>query len=191
MSAFEDYCIVCEKICPSDSVYCSNGCKLSDQQATTSPTLSSCSVHTHNNNNNNIQFNNGPQLISPLLTPQLYNNNNISQQLQESNNITSPHFNNNNQQHLSIAHHQTLNTSQSFKGLSYESPLLACSTNSNSCLNDLDSNRLDLNTPSENTRRRSGNKLQINQSAPSNISDILSNTSENYKKWLNSSSFIQ
>lgn len=50
MSAFNDYCIVCEKLCASQSAYCSEECKLKD-------------------NKSHFNFNNVPQLISPALQP--------------------------------------------------------------------------------------------------------------------------
>ncbi|CDR44573.1 CYFA0S15e00188g1_1 [Cyberlindnera fabianii] len=50
MSAFDDYCIVCEKLCTGASAYCSEECKLQD-------------THTH------FTINNAPQLISPMLQP--------------------------------------------------------------------------------------------------------------------------
>ena len=51
MSAFNDYCIVCEKICTNHAVYCSDECKLRD-------------TRSHFQFNNNV-----PQLISPVLQP--------------------------------------------------------------------------------------------------------------------------
>ncbi|KAH3680419.1 hypothetical protein WICMUC_000350 [Wickerhamomyces mucosus] len=51
MSAFNDYCIVCEKLCSLTSVYCSNECKLKDNDS-------------HFDFDSNI-----PELISPVLQP--------------------------------------------------------------------------------------------------------------------------
>lgn len=48
MSAFNDYCIVCEQLC--SSTYCSDSCKEKDTQS-------------------KFTFNNVPQLISPVLQP--------------------------------------------------------------------------------------------------------------------------
>ncbi|KAH3671609.1 hypothetical protein OGAPHI_000312 [Ogataea philodendri] len=67
MSAFNDYCLVCEKICANNSVYCSEECKVADQQVTASPTLSSCSSVQSAPSQN---FNSIPTIISPILTPQ-------------------------------------------------------------------------------------------------------------------------
>lgn len=50
MSAFNDYCLVCEKICTGRSVYCSDECKNQDTQS-------------------HFEFSNAPQLISPVLQP--------------------------------------------------------------------------------------------------------------------------
>ncbi|CCH45719.1 hypothetical protein BN7_5304 [Wickerhamomyces ciferrii] len=50
MSAFNDYCIVCDKICTHSSVYCSDECQFKD-------------------GNSHFDFNNAPQLISPVLEP--------------------------------------------------------------------------------------------------------------------------
>lgn len=66
MSAFNDYCIVCDKICTQNSVYCSDECQLKDG-------------HSHFN------FNNAPQLISPVLEPR---SNSIASALTSSSNST-------------------------------------------------------------------------------------------------------
>lgn len=50
MSAFNDYCIVCDKICSTQSVYCSEDCRITD-------------LSTH------YEFENVPALISPALQP--------------------------------------------------------------------------------------------------------------------------
>ncbi|KAG0686804.1 hypothetical protein C6P40_003348 [Pichia californica] len=166
MSAFEDYCIVCEKACDDGSAYCSQLCKESDQQNLNSPTISiisnslpsingsftlenskshsnsisSSSCHyNHNHNHNHNHCNNVnctvPKILSPLLTPQ----------------ISTSFINiNNNINNISINNSNNINNNNNNKSptLTYESPLLISTTlNSNSnFLNDLDSNRLDLNS---------------------------------------------
>lgn len=59
MSAFNDYCIVCDQLCSSNSVYCSESCKLTDQLSTLNIDASSPSTEV-------------PQsYLSPLLQPTL------------------------------------------------------------------------------------------------------------------------
>ncbi|ODV86097.1 hypothetical protein CANARDRAFT_28136 [[Candida] arabinofermentans NRRL YB-2248] len=170
MSPFNDYCLVCEKICPSDSVYCSESCKLMDQQHTTSPTLSACSsLQSHSYNQVQQQQSQQQQnIISPLLTPRY-----------QSINSYKPSINSNLQ----------LLKSPQFKDLSYESPMLSSSY----FQNDLDSNRLDLNSSyhQENhelqpQKSNQCQKLKTNTNTTAqSVSDLLSTcASENYKKWL-------
>lgn len=52
MSAFNDYCIVCEKLCTDASAYCSEECRVQD-------------THSHFS----MDLHNVPQLISPMLQP--------------------------------------------------------------------------------------------------------------------------
>lgn len=150
MSAFEDYCIVCEKLCHDGTAYCSNDCKILDQEnilleqtnsLSESPLLISddfdsrnrlvnTNLNTHIVNSNNCstisQLPNTISIVSPLLTPQV---------LPKRNSIVG-----------SLK-------SPNLKDLTYESPLLATSnsTCSNLMLNDLDSNRLDLNLSTSNS----------------------------------------
>lgn len=49
--AFDNYCINCERMCSTNSIYCSDACKQTDEQ------------NTHNFNSNVLQIN------SPLLSP--------------------------------------------------------------------------------------------------------------------------
>ena len=160
MSAFEDYCIVCDKLSQDGSAYCSNDCKLFDENNLTSPSLSVCSnmnlpsihgsfsLHNSNSNvinnidslsssnistnqqipiNNSNSSNNVPTILSPLLTPQ------INSRCSVVSSIKSPNL----------------------KDLTYESPLLATSSSNSFLLNDLDSNRLDLNSSSSISERLS------------------------------------
>ncbi|TID29711.1 hypothetical protein CANINC_001724 [Pichia inconspicua] len=230
MSAFEDYCIVCEKLCVDGSAYCSDTCKHLDQEndiqeleLTNSPALSASSFelnqsdsnsanlnsnsyipnNNNNNNHNNISSRNSrlhsksitlthipKSMVSPLLTPQIVP---VSRNSRNSivGSIKSPNF----------------------KDLTYESPLLATSnsTCSNLVLNDLDSNRLDLNIasasittiserlsqsiapPAQPDSRKvmtvnniiSANHPITNTSKKiTNVSNLLQSSSENYKKWL-------
>jgi hypothetical protein len=167
MSAFEDYCIVCEKVCEDGSAYCSEKCKLLDQEHShnsDSPTLSECSglpsVHgsfslqntrSHTNSvsySNNNSSNTIPTIISPLLTPQIIPRGSIVSS------IKSPNL----------------------KDLTYESPLLATSIISNNqhFLNDLDSNRLDLNDNSI-SQRLSKSFLKNNNNHNHDKSKVLKN----------------
>ncbi|ODQ49365.1 hypothetical protein PICMEDRAFT_100613 [Pichia membranifaciens NRRL Y-2026] len=205
MSAFEDYCIVCEKVCEDGSAYCSDTCKLLDQEHSNSPTLSVCSglpsisgsfslEHSKSHSAsvpNTVPGSAGPAstavsastiptIISPLLTPQ------INPRCSVVGSIKSPPL----------------------RDLTYESPLLASTASaamqsSGTFLSDLDANRLDLNssvsTIAERLHHSSSSaasdaapspasaKASKNDSSLSNVTDIsnmLRSPSENYKKWL-------
>ncbi|KAG7692127.1 hypothetical protein KL930_001511 [Ogataea haglerorum] len=156
MSAFNDYCLVCEKICTSNSVYCSEECRVADQQQTASPTLSTCSSVQSAQTSN---FNSIPTIISPVLAPQ-YNYVPV------------------------LKNTSSLLKSPPVKDLSYESPLLASISVQNDLdSNRLDLNATRSIAPlnvSEIPRS------QICRTTAQNVSDLLSSTpaSENYKKWL-------
>lgn len=208
MSAFEDYCIVCEKICEEGSAYCSEECKHVDLKNSDSPTLSVCSglpsvsgsfslQHSNSNScsrshSNSISYPHTmtstiPTIISPLLTPQVVPRN--------------------------CSTVGSVVKSPNLKDLTYESPLLATSSHSinNTLMNDLDSNRLDLNNSSIGkkhsiTQRLSqslhkkktsdagskpldpptalANDNPNNHKKITNVSNLLHSSSENYKKWL-------
>ncbi|EGW33245.1 uncharacterized protein SPAPADRAFT_60589 [Spathaspora passalidarum NRRL Y-27907] len=61
--AFNNYCINCDKLCPQNSVYCSDECKSIEYQSSMEYQSSISSEHTHQVND---------ALVSPLLTPALY-----------------------------------------------------------------------------------------------------------------------
>ncbi|KAG7885191.1 hypothetical protein KL938_001448 [Ogataea parapolymorpha] len=156
MSAFNDYCLVCEKICTSNSVYCSEECRVADQQQTASPTLSTCSSVQSAQTSN---FNSIPTIISPVLAPQ-YN--------------YVPVFKNT----------SSLLKSPPFKDLSYESPMLASISVQNDLdSNRLDLNATKSTAPLNVSQIP---RSQMFRSTAQNVSDLLSSTpaSENYKKWL-------
>jgi hypothetical protein len=196
MSAFEDYCIVCEKACEDGSAYCSDACKQLDQEHSNSPTLSvssalpslhgsfslsntttnqdvgtpnsstCCTMKPHSvahSNSVTISVTNASVAISPLLTPQVLPRNSIV------GSIKSP----------------------TLRDLTYESPLLP-SSSTHMLLNDLDSNRLDLNSSiserlseSIGQRQQSHASLASNTTTPTSIANLLHTSSEkNYKKWL-------
>lgn len=54
--AFQSYCITCDKLCSLDSIYCSDKCKLADETQAMST----------------VESNEGAELVSPLLTPSMY-----------------------------------------------------------------------------------------------------------------------
>ncbi|RLV95659.1 hypothetical protein JA1_000724 [Spathaspora sp. JA1] len=62
--AFNNYCINCDKLCPQNSVYCSDECKSIEYQSSMDYQSSICSDHSHQNVTD--------ALVSPLLTPALY-----------------------------------------------------------------------------------------------------------------------
>lgn len=63
MSAFNDFCIVCDQICQSNSVYCSDNCKLIDMES---------SSHYDYTNTSTLEYN--YQYQSPLLTSSAHSN---------------------------------------------------------------------------------------------------------------------
>lgn len=79
MSAFNDFCIVCDKLCSSNSTaYCSNECKQKDEAS-------------------HYNFKNVPQLISPVLKPRNASTTTIDSTLDslENNNNNDNHRNTN------------------------------------------------------------------------------------------------
>ncbi|QPG72938.1 hypothetical protein FOA43_000242 [Brettanomyces nanus] len=129
-----------------------------------------------------------PSVVSPLLTPQFVPKGSIS----------FPAY-------TCITPNTT--KSQQIRILSYESPMLSCTTYREGCASDLDSNKLDLNkldlnysvnggvssfgikynNNSSNSNRNSDGLTTTNTSSISNVSNILDScASENYKKWLSS-----
>lgn len=58
--AFNNYCIACDKLCPANSIYCSESCKVSDEQS--SHHVDHFDHHDHSD----------IEMVSPLLTPSLY-----------------------------------------------------------------------------------------------------------------------
>ncbi|OUT24281.1 hypothetical protein CAS74_000668 [Pichia kudriavzevii] len=184
MSAFEDYCIVCEKVSQEGSAYCSQACKLLDLDHSMSPTasLSSCSIHnlpcvkdsfslTHSHSPSQNQL-------------QLQQHQQHQQQQQQ-------------QQQLQLQHQQQpllsplltpqiaprLSVAESLKSptLTYTSPLLH--STSLHCSNDLDSNHLDLNSTSISQRLSLSHSLGTSNPVI-NVGNLLHSSSENYKKWL-------
>lgn len=54
--AFNNFCISCDQLCPQNLAYCSDKCRLNDETSTQNIIAST-------------------DIVSPLLTPSLYNNN--------------------------------------------------------------------------------------------------------------------
>jgi len=165
MSAFEDFCIVCDKQCAPNSVYCSEECRRLDEEQSLSPSLSACNAMNQYYGEGNSTPALIPKVTSPLLTPQFLPGNTVSYSASQSMHGIS---------------RNVLSTPEP-KTLSYESPMLSCS----SCRDpgDLDYNSLDLNA---------SDAIRMNQSHSfgstpivSNVSNILDScASENYRKWL-------
>lgn len=65
---FNNYCINCDKLCTSSSIYCSDSCRQEDEAQASHP-------HTHHSNGETILRSNAhtPELVSPLLSAS-YNN---------------------------------------------------------------------------------------------------------------------
>lgn len=162
MSAFNDYCIVCEKLCSNHSVYCSDECKLHD-------------------NDSHFNFDNAPQLISPVLQPRANSIVSLSH-------IDSTIDNYEEGDDIRIKHDYLIN-----------SPLLLSSTVKDHGIAGLSLDNYTPKTQAKNIpinktsqklssvmQNSAGNKLN-QQSQPSKSAsspDILASSS-NYKKWLN------
>ena len=143
-AAFNDYCIVCEKLCPPNSVYCCEECKQKDQHA-----------HFH--------FANAPQLISPALQPR---SDSIASALSSSSSTKSD-GEEKSQEEDNDDEDDEFDTSHKHDYL-IKSPLLL-----SSCVKEQPITGLNLNELSQTETREQ-------QSA-----QLLSTSSNNYKKWLN------
>ena len=157
--AFNNYCIHCDKLCPTNSVYCSEECKSIEYQQSSillnnNYTATSfeqySSLHQHNNESQYHQHNNpvssedtasntneyaSNDMVSPLLTPALY------LQLQS---VSSP---------LMLASHVDVETKDDRHDLNY----------------------FDLNYSV---------KSNINYTSNTTSNELLNSTSHNYRKWL-------
>lgn len=175
MSAFEDYCIVCERVCDLGAVYCSEKCKEMDKLSPLNP-------------GQGLQPS-GPlsSVVSPLLTPQVNPRRSVVDSL------LSPRT------HASI--HQNLSYKSPFLGSS--NPLQLDLDNNSLDLNISKSSIPKDNVITSRRSSHVGGSLgnhphsiihhshshahahNNKDNKISNISDILSkSTSENYKKWL-------
>lgn len=72
--AFNNYCIACDKLCPANSIYCSESCKATDEYQSSSVIEQ---VHQDNHQHHDHETH-AHELVSPLLTPSLYQHNNYS-----------------------------------------------------------------------------------------------------------------
>lgn len=69
--AFNNYCIACDKLCPTNSIYCSESCKAIDEQQSSS--IIDQSHHSHHHQEQSLDYNDEVNdMVSPLLTPSLY-----------------------------------------------------------------------------------------------------------------------
>lgn len=146
MSAFEDYCIVCDKQCAPNSVYCSEKCRHIDEERSASTTRR-CSYNTNRSSSLTTPAL-VPKGLSPLLTPQF---------------MPDP----------TPSNAYLLDSQNLDKRLSYESPILACSSCRDS-VNDLDANKLDLNASDSSYYTREISSAGVMKGC----------ASENYRKWL-------
>ncbi|GME75025.1 unnamed protein product [Ambrosiozyma monospora] len=180
MSAFNDYCLVCEKICSPNEIYCCDECRQLDQNPDfNSPTLSSCSnesingaIYTPHSHNSDAGI---PGIISPLLTPQFNYSHNGS------------HYYNTSATNASNFPSMYLKSPQS------KDVIMMNEGYTNTMMNqfDLDCNRLDLNVCYDNTAATHSygvynrSSSETNTKNVTNVSDALANcASENYKRWL-------
>ncbi|KAF6011033.1 hypothetical protein HII12_002626 [Brettanomyces bruxellensis] len=165
MSAFEDFCIVCDKQCAPNSVYCSEECRRLDEEQSFSPSLSACNSINQYYGEDSATPALIPKVTSPLLTPQFLPRSTISYCAS---------------QNVHGISRNVLSTPEP-KTLSYESPMLSCSSCKDS--GDLDCNSLDLNAASavRMDKLHSFGSLHV----VSNVSNVLDScASENYRKWL-------
>lgn len=73
--AFNNYCIACDKLCPANSIYCSETCKATDEYQSSSVIDQ---VNQDNHHHHHEHESHSHELVSPLLTPSLYQHNNYS-----------------------------------------------------------------------------------------------------------------
>ncbi|KAK6457713.1 uncharacterized protein RJT20DRAFT_125542 [Scheffersomyces xylosifermentans] len=64
--AFNNYCLTCDKLCSQNSIYCSEECKTVDEFNSTNI------LSQHNEQQSNSIVSSTEELVSPLLTPSLY-----------------------------------------------------------------------------------------------------------------------
>lgn len=178
MSAFEDYCIVCERLCDQGNVYCSEKCKEMDNL---SPTLKA----------NQVTQPNGPlsSVVSPLLTPQVNPRKSIVESLlspkthasiHQNLSYESPFLGSSNPLQLDLDNNSLdLNISKS--SIPKDNVIISRrSSHVGSLTNHHHPHSIIHHTHTHNHHSNSNKDHKI-----SNISDILSkSTSENYKKWL-------
>ncbi|KAI5951453.1 hypothetical protein KGF54_004527 [Candida jiufengensis] len=162
--AFNNYCIQCDQLCPTNSVYCSENCKNKEIQSSiqelkkqrdlsysSNPYNKYQHNHTHSSvsSESSTSSNSSTELVSPLLTPALY----LQQQQQLFNNsqlsISSPLL-------LSQSDELTEESDLNYFDLNY-------SINSN------------INYTTTNTKTSSNNN---------NNEELINSTSHNYRKWL-------
>jgi len=143
MSAFNDYCIVCDKICTNHSVYCSDECQLKD-------------------GNSHYDFNNAPQLISPVLEPR---SNSIASTLTSSSSSTIECDEIESEVEDDHKHHEYL----------IKSPLLLSSNVKEHSIAGLNLNDGAAAIPKQSS------SIMLDQ----HHADLLAVSSTNYKKWLN------
>lgn len=184
MSAFEDYCLVCEKLCNAGEAYCSDECKNSDLEVSVSPALSACS---------SVQMTNRPSVhlqsvISPLLTPQINPRKSIVGTIQspQTRGMTyeSPLLSGSIQNHhlLNDLDNNRLDLNVSVGSYKHANKLYVAATPTTSI-----SERLSVSSVSTNEPKTQlfSNSNSNSSSKVSDVSTMLSNCpSENYKKWL-------
>ncbi|KAI5963311.1 uncharacterized protein KGF55_003103 [Candida pseudojiufengensis] len=154
--AFNNYCIQCDQLCPTNSVYCSETCKNQEIQSSILELKKQKESISYNHNHSSTSTsesstNSSTELVSPLLTPALY----LQQQ------------------------QQLYNNSQ----LSISSPLLLSQSNEDedfSSSNDL--NYFDLNySINSNINYTTNNDQTSNKNSNE---ELINSTSHNYRKWL-------
>ena len=209
--AFNNYCIHCDKLCQTSSVYCSEECKLIELQQS----LNSLNINNSNNNNDNItslniynhhhhhkqpstssntstsnlllsrsnEFTQLSELVSPLLTPALYHQLQLQQQLQIQ--IQQEH----NNQAL-YPDHTTASPFMLNQEVEVET------TDDYYDLNYFDLNysvKSNTNYTKETSNGNGNNNSNSNNNSSSNSlssaskstsNDLLNSTSHNYRKWL-------
>lgn len=164
--AFNNYCIHCDKLCPTNSVYCSEECKSIEYQSSiqTSNTFTAASFEqypsAHHHNESQYHHNNSVcsassatsnkneyapnDMVSPLLTPALYLQQQQQQQ-QQLQSVSSP---------LMLASHVDVETKDD---------------------SHYDLNYFDLNYSVKSNTNYTSNKTST---------ELINSTSHNYRKWL-------
>ncbi|EDK42757.1 predicted protein [Lodderomyces elongisporus NRRL YB-4239] len=205
--AFNNYCIHCDKLCQTSSVYCSEECKLIELQQS----LNSLNINSSNNNNDNIislniynhhhkqpstssntstsnlllsrsnEFTQLSELVSPLLTPALYHQLQLQQQLQlqiqQEHNNQALYPDHTTASPFMLNQEVEVETTDDYYDLNYFDLNYSVKSNINYTK--------ETNSGSGNSNSNSNSSSNsLSSVSKSTSNDLLNSTSHNYRKWL-------